>query len=206
MSVLVEVPLGIEDIKVEETEENEFGDVFLQVSSTKEGEVCRICGEHTEKTYGHNREIWLRHLSVFGKRSFIRIKPKRCQCTHCKGRPTVTQKLSWYSSKSPNTLPFENHILLSLAGSTISDVSIKEDTGYDATEGIINRHIGDETDRERVESTETPGIDEVSLKKGHGGFVTIISSLTEGGTKILGVIKGREKEKVKDFLKKFQGD
>jgi transposase len=44
------------------------------------------------------------------------------------------------------------------------------------------------------------GIDEISLKKGHQDFVTLITSRIDNKTRILAVIKGREKAKVKAFL------
>ena len=44
------------------------------------------------------------------------------------------------------------------------------------------------------------GLDEISLKKGHGDFVTIVTSRVAGKTTILAVLKGRTKETVKKFL------
>jgi hypothetical protein len=71
MNPSVEVPLGIEGIRIEETEENEFGDILIRVSSLTEGALCRKCGNRATYSYGHGREIYLRHLPVFGHRSFI---------------------------------------------------------------------------------------------------------------------------------------
>jgi transposase len=44
------------------------------------------------------------------------------------------------------------------------------------------------------------GIDEISLKKGYQDYATLVTSKTEDGVKILGVLKGREKATVKSFL------
>jgi transposase len=44
------------------------------------------------------------------------------------------------------------------------------------------------------------GMDEIALKKGHNHFVTIITSYSVDRVKILGVVGGREKQRVKDFL------
>jgi transposase len=44
------------------------------------------------------------------------------------------------------------------------------------------------------------GIDEIALKKGHQDFVTIITSYAGEQAKLVGVIEGREKQTVKDFL------
>jgi len=203
MNVSVKVPLGIEGIGIEETEENEFGDMLIRVSSLSEGALCRECGKLTTNTYCCGRDIYLRHLPVFGHRSFIIIRPKRYQCLHCAGRPTVTQELPWYSQKSPHTLPYENHILLSPVSSTVSDVCMKEDIGYDAVKGIIDRHVGNSINRNEINFIETVGIDEISLKKGHRDFVTVVTSLSADGTEILSVLRNREKVTVKDFFNKI---
>ena len=122
MNASVEVSPGIEGIKTEETEENESGDILIRVPSLTESALCRECGNPALRFYGHGRETYLRHLPVFGHRSFMIIRPKRYQCTHCEGKPAVTQTLPWYSQNSPNTLLYENHILFSLVSGTASEV------------------------------------------------------------------------------------
>ena len=79
-------------------------------------------------------------------------------------------------------------------------VSIKEDIGYKAVEGIVDRYIETEVDWSKVSKIGLLGLDEISLKKGYQDYVTLITSKTEDGVKILGVLKGREKATVKAFL------
>lgn len=201
MNASVKVPLGIEGVRIEKTEENEFGDMLIRVSPLAEGALCRECGRLTANTYCCGRDIYLRHLPVFGHRSFIIVCPKRYQCLHCAGRPAVTQELPWYSQKSPHALPYENHILLSPVSSTVSDACMKEDIGYDAVKGIIDRHVSNSINWNEISFTETVGTDEISLKKGHRDFVAVATSLSAEGTEILSVLRGREKETVKDFFK-----
>ncbi len=81
-----------------------------------------------------------------GRYVYIRIRPARYQCTHCKGNPTTTQKLTWYEPRSPHTIAYEEHVLRELVHSTVLDVSIKEDLGYEAVMGIIRRHVQTEVD------------------------------------------------------------
>jgi len=50
---------------------------------------------------------------------------------------------------------------------------------------------------------EVVGIDEISLKKGHKSYVTIITGLVGDNLLILGVLEGREKIPLKAFLKKI---
>jgi hypothetical protein len=43
------------------------------------------------------------------------------------------------------------------------------------------------------------GIDEISLKKGYKDFITLITSRSEKGTRIIRLIKGRDKADIKVF-------
>ncbi len=115
---------------------------------------------------------------------------------------TTTQQVPWHERRSPNTIAYEKHILLSLMGRTVEDVSLKEKLGYEAIMGIIRHQVQSEVNWELISSLEQIGLDEISLKKGHKDFVTIVSAyLLEGRVQLLAVLKDRKKETVKQFLK-----
>ena len=145
----------------------------------------------------------MRHLPIPGHKTYIRIRPKRYECPYCDDKPTTGQTLPWYVWKSPHTLAYEDHILLLMVSSTVSDVSMKEDVGYEAVMGIIGRRIADEADRKEIKKPDVTGMDEIALKKGHQSFVTVITSYAGEQTEVAGVIGGREKQTVKDFLLKI---
>jgi len=119
---------------------------------------------------------------------------------HCAGKPVTTQTLNWYDPRSPHTKEYEEHIMLEMVNSTVVDVSIKEALGYKAVMGIIHRHIDTEVSWKDIERLDVVGLDEISLKKGHKDFVTIVTARIDEQTKILAVLKGRKKETVKEFL------
>ena len=91
-------------------------------------------------------------------------------------------------------------MLLACVNSTVADVSIKEGIGYEAVRGIIDRYVAKEVDWSTIKNLEVIGIDEISLKKGHQDFVTIITGRLSGETVILGMLADRKKETVKAFL------
>ena len=117
------------------------------------------------------------------------------------GNPTTTQKLPWYNQRSPHTKAYEDYVLLQIVNSTVEDTSIKEGLGYEAVMGIIHRYIGYEINWASIEKLDIIGIDEISLKKGHKDFVTIVTGRTGENIKILGVLKDRKKSTVKEFFK-----
>jgi len=196
-----EVSLGIPGVKIENVDNRDNGDTVITVISTVVGTKCRKCGRIIDKLHGHDKAIELRHLSILGGKTYIHIRPARYQCLYCDAGPTTTQKTSWYQQGSPQTQAYEKHALLTLINGTVQDVSIKEGIGYEAVMGIIDRQIGRKVDWNEVHWIEVLGIDEISLKKGHKDFVTLVTARTQGGIQILAVLQDRKKSTVKRFLK-----
>ena len=201
MGQTFEIPLDIPDVTIESVVTNRIGHIEITVKSTLEGTPCRQCGKMTIKCYGEDREITLRHLPILGRKTYIRLRPKRYQCPNCDGNPTMTQQLSWYTPRSSFTRAYEDQILLMLVNSTVQDVCIKEDVGYEAIMGVIDRRIEQEINWEELTQLDVIGLDEISLKKGHRDFVAIITGRIETETVILGVLPDRKKATVKTFLR-----
>lgn len=196
-----EIPLDLEGVHIEQVEFTVNNEIILTVSSTVEGTICHRCGQEIKDFLGYGREITLRHLSILGKRTYIRMKPKRYRCPYCPDHPTTTQQVSWHEERSPHTKAYDTHILLSLLNSTVADVSIKEGLGYEAVQGVIDRRIGEKVDWNEFQDLEQIGIDEIANKKGHRDFFTIVTTrLATGALRVVGVLEGREKATVKKFF------
>ena len=157
-----EIPLDIEDVKIERVEFKENGEIIIVVTSTVEGTYCHRCGQKITDSYGYDREITLRRLSILGRPTYIQIRPKRYRCRSCSDRPTTTQKLSWYDARSPQTKAYETHVLLSLVNSTVEDVRIKEGLGYEAVMGSIDRHVSEKVAWCQFSELPIIGVDEIT--------------------------------------------
>jgi transposase len=198
---LIEILLNIERVRVTEIEIDEKKAVIIKVVSTEEGTKCRKCGEEIRQENGEDEAIQLRHIPMLEHKVYIEIKPKRYICNKCKGNPTTTQRLNWYEARRGQTKAYEKYILKQLINSTVADVSIKEDVGYKTIEAIIDRNISREVNWDEFDELNIVGIDEISLKKGHRDFVTIISAKSkDGDVSILAVLEGRKKETIEQFL------
>jgi transposase len=193
--------LSLSDIKVTEIR-NSTDDrtVTLVVTCTKESLPCRICGKPT-RSNGLGRKIKLRHLSLLGKETYIEITPRRGLCDHCDDGPSTTEKLDWYEPNSRMTKPFEQHLLFELINSTVADVSRKENVDYHAVDNLLDRYIERKADFSKIKSLGILGLDEISLKKGHKDFVTLITYRIYDKVHILGGVKGREKAEIVAFLR-----
>ena len=172
MQNMISIPFDLPDTNVKSTEIRNDGTILVRVEGTETGTLCSKCGKHITKLYGHAPEREVRHTSALGAEVYISFVPARFQCPNCEGNPTTVQRPSWLISGSSYTIPFEEHILLQLINSTVEDVCIKENLGYDAVEGILDRHIDKKVNWDDIKSLPLIGVDEFSVKKG-----TKISSL-----------------------------
>jgi transposase len=201
MNLTISLPLDIPDVDVLRTRINRAGDIVITVESTLKGTTCRQCGRKIDKPHGHDDWIELQHLPILGRRSYIRLRPKRYRCLSCDNKPTTTQQLNWYQSRCSATKAYEKHILLQLVNSTIEDVSHKEAIGYDAIVGIVKRCVQNKVNWDEIEQLEILGIDEIALRKGRTDFVAVITARSAGGrVTLLTVLPDRKKATVKRFL------
>ena len=192
--------LRIPDVSVIKTEINEEGKLIIHAKTIEKGTECHKCGKHTNEFKRYGDPILLRHLDICGYETYICIRPKIYACA-CDGNATTTQTLSWHTKNTAITKHFEDFILLELINSTISDVSIKHNIGYDAIEGILKRRINTKADWSKIDKIDILGIDEISLKKGHNDYVTVITGRIGDNILILGVLEGKLGKTVRKFLR-----
>ena len=88
-----------------------------------------------------------------------------------------------------------------MVNSTIQEVCLKEEVGYEAIMGIMDRYMEREINWEDLTQGDVLGLDEISLKKGHRDFVAIITGRVATATVIVGVLPDRKKAPVKALLR-----
>jgi transposase len=196
MTSSIRVPLDIPEVEVLSTEITSEKQLLIRVESTQKTTACGVCGVDIACTFGHGQEIRLRHLPVFGLETYIVIRPKRGQCLSCHYDPTTTQIVSWYEQRSPHTEAYDEYLVKQLINSTIEDVSLKEDVGYDAVVGALNRLIEPAINWDEIDEIGTLGIDEISTSKGRKKFSAIITvRQAKGKVRILGILPDRKKRR-----------
>lgn len=203
----ISVPLNIEGLRVLGTEITENGTIIIDVESEEKGTHCHRCGQFVQKFHGRDRPILLRHLPILDQVVYLRMRPSRWRCDECDNHPTTTQTCDWYQPNATHTKAFEHFILRELVNSTVVDVSLKQTIGQDAILGIVDRHIPVEPNWDGLKNSRELGIDEISLKKGHQDYVTVISSKNDQDeVNIITVLEDRKKATVKEFLESIPAD
>ena len=94
--------------------------------------------------------------------------------------PTTTQVLEWYDQRSPHTKAYDTYLLKQAVNSTIEDVSLRENVGYDADVGAVYRHMTP-VDWEQIDDSSTFGNDEVAMSKGRKNYAAIITTRQKDG-------------------------
>lgn len=201
MNNSIQIPLDLPDVRVLGITKTDQGHWLIQIESLLNGTSCYKCGCQTPHFHGYDDAIRLRHLPLFDVTVFVEIRPKRYQCHECEGKPTTTQQLSWHEPRSPNTKPYEKWLLRMLVNSTVSDVARKFNLSNDIVTGLLNRWVRTQVNWDEFERIEILGIDEISLKRGHKDFITLITvPLEPTGVDVLAVLPDRKKQTVVNFL------
>lgn len=192
----ISFPLDIPDVDVIGTKQTRDGKFIITVESRHETTECGICQTEITCNYGHSEKVKLRHLPILGQETSIVIQPRRGQCPTCLHKPTTTQELEWYEQRSPHTKAYDRYLMKLLIGSTVADVSLKENLGYDAVLGALERQVVDEINWAAVQNLGTIGIDEVAHKKGRKNYRAVVTARQDDGTVlILTVLKDRKKRR-----------
>jgi hypothetical protein len=81
-----------------------------------------------------------------------------------------------------------------LVNTTIEDVSMRENIGYDAVLGALDRQIETKVNWSEIDDLGTIGIDEIALKKGRKNYAAIVTARQKNGqSRVLAVLPDRKK-------------
>jgi transposase len=139
-------------------------------------------------------------LPILDTPVYLEISPVRYKCRECGS--TTTEAYDWRKEGSDITKGLSDYLIRCLLHSTVEDVARKERISGKTVNKVIEREIKKQVDWSEFKSLKIIGIDEISLKKGHRDFVTVISTRTDKDAPIsvLAVLSGRIKADVVSFL------
>lgn len=200
MSFSLESLLNIPGVEVLQTEILEK-EISIHVKIKSNYTRCHQCGQKATEFHCDGEVVRLRHLPIFERRVYLYLHTKRYRCLNCDNGPTTTQHEDWYDLDAHCTKAYAKFLMREMVGTTLADVARKHGVAYGVLRGLLMRQVKDRVDWRKYRRLTVLGLDEISLLKGHGDFVTIVSTRDEEGHPvILAVLEGREKETVKGFL------
>lgn len=198
----VNIPLDINSLEIISQSTDNKGNIILEVVSKNDHSTCHKCGKPATKPNGKAPTRLIRHLPILDTPVYIKITPIRYLCEHCDDHPTTTEQYDWCDRNATTTKGLEKYLMRQLIHSTIEDVSKKERISCKVIQNILDRQVNSNVDWGNIKSVITTiGIDEMTLRKGHQSYMTIISAKSEdGGLYTISILDGRSKDSVKSFL------
>ena len=164
---------------------------------------CELCGHEEAASYESKNTVYVvRDLDLWGQPSVLVFQPCVHRCSRCGHRQ---EHLAPFKRKKVMyTYRFEEYVLRMLIGSNEEEVAQRLGISAETVALIVEKQLKDDKqiDPERV--IKHVGFDELSLKKRHKLYVTLMTDLTDPDSpKVLAVARGRDTAAAKQCLGKL---
>lgn len=176
--------------------EGEQDVLHLWCAHKEEVALCVHCGRLSTNVH-QEEERCIRHLAVWGKKTFLHYMARRFKCENC-GK-VFTEELPFVDPHRRQSKALEMHVYQSCLSSTRKAVALSESLSQSTVKEIFNRLAALKKRSSICNPIKVLGIDEISLKKRHRQFVLIISDISRKC--ILAVLPDREKDTLENWIK-----
>ncbi len=166
--------------------------------------ICRCETCTKERPLGLVRKdkfLAIRDLDLWGQPSFFVYQELLHRCAGCGHRQSLIPPFKRRDVKY--TYRFEEMVLQGLINSTAEDVAQRLGIAAETVERIVRVRLEQAKagEVEAARQVERIGLDEISLRKGHKGYVTILTDLTNPSRpEVLTVAKGRDEAAAQQCL------
>jgi transposase len=191
VEIQVDLPAGIRVCEYERIDEGHAFHVDWDWPLVCRCETCR--GEAPLNVADKNKFLSIRDLDIWGQPSFFVYREVMHRCPHCGHRQSLLPPFKRRDVKY--TYRFEEHVLVSLIRSTGEDVAKQVGISVETVDRIVQNRLQDAKGQtiDPKRRLERLGMDEISLRKGHKGYATILTDLTDPSRpEILAMAKGRD--------------
>ena len=167
---------------------------------------CEKCG-HCQKTHVQwaDKVHVIRDLEIQGQPSFFVYLPPFHKCERCCRRQFL---IPLFKRKHVTvTYRFEEQVVALLVGSTEEEVARRLGISAEMVRQIVNHRLKDEQSIPAEREITDIGIDEISLKKRHKLYATILTDFTDPEQpRVLAVSKGRDQAAGEAVLGKLSAE
>jgi transposase len=170
-------------------------EVYLILRFLTEGCSCPYCGGYSEALH-QNRPVLIRDLSVFGRAIYLKVPRRQFYCSSC--QRYFTEKLEFVDWLRRYTQRYEEYIYQRIKSSSIEQVSREERLSFEKVQGIFDQQHARKKKDDWGE-VKRLSIDEISKRKGHQHFVTVVSDIDRG--KLIEVIDSHKQSDIIEVLK-----
>jgi len=191
LTELLDIPeLTADDYEIQK------GIVFIHAHPKNDTKKCEKCRSDKVRIKETLPKRVIRDRNIFGKPCYIIIHPRRYRCLRCHRQ--FTERFDFLDPNKSYTKRYAEWIHKIASKTDLNFVSELEGLGYKKVESLFYSISKQKISSEKKLKFDKIGIDEISLKKGHKDFITIISDLTNG--RAIAVLKDRSKESLDEFF------
>lgn len=151
--------------------------------------ICPHCGQVANRVH-ERKERCIRHLSLWGKATFVHFPARRFTCEGC-GKP-FSEELSWLESQRRESMAYELYIYQECQQTTQAALAEREVLHPETVKLIFERWAKRAEGQQQRPSVRYLGVDEISLRKGHQQFALVLSDLERHC--VIAVLKERSQE------------
>ena len=193
MDFHLDILLNLPSVTVESCiyQDNE---VNLILRFLTEGSCCPHCGSYTEELH-QNRPVLIRDLPIFGRIVHLKVPRRQFYCGNC--QRYFTEKLEFVDWERRYTQRYEENIYQRIKSSSIEQVSREERLSFEQAQGIFT-HKSVPPKKKDWGEVKRLSIDEISKRKGHKDFVTVVSDIDRGI--LIEVIDSHKQEDIIEVL------
>lgn len=200
VEIELDVPEGVRIRGYERVGDGHAFEVEWDLPETTTCEKCRRCHQTCLK-YGDKIQV-IRDLDVWGQPAFFVYQPPLHRCPWCNHRQWLLPPFK--RKHVTHTLRFEEHVLRMLIGSTEEEVARRLGVSAEMVASIVTHRLQDAPRIAPERVITDVGFDEISLKKRHRLYVTILTDLSDPQSpRILAVAKGRDQAAAEECLKRL---
>jgi len=202
-SAQVEIEVDLpEGVSIRSYERHQGAHVFEVDFDLPERCTCSHCGQEAETNVRFKDDVLaIRDLDLFGQPSFWVYQAALHQCPHPRCRQRTQLPTPFKRPHVSYTYRFEQCVMESLLGSSVQDVARRLSISAETVEYILKQHLEHQQAIPVTARITSLGFDELSLKKRHKLYVTVMSDLSDPKhPRVLAVVKGRDKEATEKCL------
>ncbi len=185
--------LNLPGIEADKVEVKDY-EVIIVCSSPLDEQICPKCGMKCRRiTKYYLRTI--KDLEIFGKNTVLKLTVRQFKCKECHNY--FNENFVFVNPKYQMTERYREYIYKCCQGRDINHVALQESLSWHVVSSIFESWVKKKTTR--FESVRKLGIDEFSIKKGHGNFACVLVDLEDGT--VIDILKERTNVFLKEYFK-----
>lgn len=201
-SVEMQVDLP-KDVVLREYERIGNGHAFHVDWATPEHVTCEQCGtRQAAQPVCKSTFYAIRDLDIWGLPSFFVYQPPVHACTRCGRRQELAAPFK--RKHVTYTYRFEEQVLRLLIGSNAEEVGRRLGISAEMVDTIVQHQLDEHTPLDAQRPITDVGVDEISLRKGHKLYATVLTDLSDpAAPRVLAVAEGRDQAAAEKCLERL---